>query len=68
VVGYVGVAGLMALESACIPVPSDVVMRVAGYLASTGRFNLWLVATAGAVGCSIGSTAAYYVGAFGGAL
>ena len=67
-VGYVGVAGLMALESACIPVPSDVVMRVAGYLASTGRFNFWLVSTAGAVGCSVGSTAVYYVGAFGGAL
>lgn len=41
-------------------------MPFAGYLASTGRFNLWLVATAGAVGCSVGSTAAYYVGAVGG--
>lgn len=58
----------MALYSACIPFPSDVVMPVAGYLASTGRLNLWLVATAGAVGCSIGWMAAYYVGAFGGAL
>jgi len=49
----------MALKAACIPVPSDAVTPVAGYLASTGRFNLWSVATAGAMGCSIGSTAAY---------
>jgi len=50
VVGYVGVVGLIALESVRIPVPSEVVMPVAGYLVSTGRFNLWLVATAGVVG------------------
>ena len=64
--GYLGVAALMALESACLPIPSEVVMPFAGYLASTGRFNLLLVATAGAAGCNIGSSAAYYVGAHGG--
>lgn len=64
--GYAGVAGLMAIESACLPLPSEVVMPFAGYLASTGRFHLWLVATAGAVGCNVGSTVAYAVGATGG--
>ena len=66
VAGYVGVAGLMAVESACIPLPSEVIMPFAGYLASTGRFSLVLAATAGAVGCNIGSTVAYAAGARGG--
>jgi membrane protein DedA with SNARE-associated domain len=64
--GYVGVAVLMAVESACIPLPSEIILPFAGYLVSTGRFNLFLVATAGAVGCNLGSTAAYYAAARGG--
>ncbi len=64
--GYFGVAGLMAAESACIPLPSEVIMPFAGYIASTGRFNLVLVATVGALGCNVGSTLAYAVGARGG--
>lgn len=66
VTGYVGVAALMALESACIPLPSEIIMPFAGYLASTGRFGLFWVATAGAVGCNVGSTVAYHVAATGG--
>lgn len=64
--GYAGVAALMAIESACIPLPSEIIMPFAGYLVSAGRFSLWAVALAGAVGCNIGSTAAYWVGAHGG--
>ncbi len=64
--GYAGVAGLMAVESACILLPSEVIMPFAGYLAFTGRFSLVLAATAGALGCNIGSTLAYIVGARGG--
>ena len=64
--GYAGVAGLMAIESACLPLPSEVIVPFAGYLASVGRFNLALTALAGAVGCNIGSTVAYWVGAKGG--
>ncbi len=64
--GYAGVTGLMAIESACIPLPSEIIMPFAGYLASTGRFSLPLVATAGAIGCNIGSTVAYAVGVYGG--
>jgi membrane protein DedA with SNARE-associated domain len=56
----------MALESSCLPIPSEIVMPFAGYLASTGRFHLLLVAIAGAVGCNIGSTFIYYLGATGG--
>lgn len=41
-------------------------MLFSGYLVSTGRFNLFFVATAGAVGCNLGSTVAYAVGAYGG--
>jgi membrane protein DedA with SNARE-associated domain len=64
--GYGGVIVLMALESACIPLPSEIIMPFAGYLASTGRFNLVAVAFAGAIGCNLGSTAAYLAGAYGG--
>lgn len=64
--GYVGVATLMALESACIPLPSEIIMPFAGYLASTGRFSLVGVATAGALGCNIGSTIAYFAALYGG--
>jgi membrane protein DedA with SNARE-associated domain len=65
-IGYPGIALLMAIESACIPLPSEIIMPFAGYLASTGRFSLVGVATAGALGCNIGSTVAHAVGMYGG--
>ena len=64
--GYLGVVLLMAIESACIPLPSEIIMPFSGYLVSTGRFSLPLVATAGALGCNLGSTIAYLVGYHGG--
>jgi membrane protein DedA with SNARE-associated domain len=64
--GYAGIVFLMAIESACIPLPSEIIMPFAGYLASTGRFNLVLVATAGALGCNLGSTVAHAIGRYGG--
>ncbi|HYX40140.1 MAG TPA: DedA family protein, partial [Pyrinomonadaceae bacterium] len=64
--GYGGVVLLMAIESACIPLPSEVIMPFSGYLVHTGRFNLWLVALAGAFGCVVGSMVAYWVGMYGG--
>ena len=45
--GYLGIMLLMAIESACIPLPSEIIMPFAGYLVSTGQFNLYLAATAG---------------------
>ncbi|HSB28027.1 MAG TPA: DedA family protein [Pyrinomonadaceae bacterium] len=56
----------MAIESACIPLPSEIIMPFSGYLVSTGQMNLWGVAVAGAVGCVIGSLVAYWVGMYGG--
>tara|TARA_R110002020_G_scaffold227120_1_gene437739 strand:- start:203 stop:856 length:654 start_codon:yes stop_codon:yes gene_type:complete len=64
--GLPGIVLLMALESACLPIPSEIVMPFAGYLVSTGRFDLWAVALAGAIGCNLGSWAAYALGAKGG--
>ena len=64
--GYAGIALLMAIESACIPLPSEVIMPFSGYLVFTGRFQLVWVAVAGALGCNLGSAVAYYVGALGG--
>src|ERR1700728_1877585 len=64
--GYAGVAFLMAIESACIPLPAEVIMPFAGYLVHTGRLSLVWVATAGALGCNIGSAVAYWIGAYGG--
>jgi membrane protein DedA with SNARE-associated domain len=66
-VGYPGIAVLMAIESACVPLPSEVIMPFAGYLVYAGRFSsLAMVATLGAVGCNLGSVVAYEVGAYGG--
>jgi len=72
--GYLGIVALMAIESACIPLPSEVIMPFSGALtvpeiaAQYGRtaFNLLWVATAGALGCNLGSLVAYEFGAFGG--
>ena len=64
--GYFGVMLLMAIESACIPLPSEVIMPYAGFLVSMGRFTLPLVATVGAIGCNVGSILAYEIGAYGG--
>ena len=64
--GYGGVVALMGVESACIPLPSEVIMPFAGYLVSTGRFQLQAVAVAGAIGCLLGSYVAYLVGLTGG--
>lgn len=64
--GYGGVILLMAIESACIPLPSEIIMPFSGYLVSRGEMNLWLVGVAGAVGCVVGSMAAYWVGMYGG--
>jgi membrane protein DedA with SNARE-associated domain len=82
--GYAGIAALMGIESACIPLPSEIIMPFAGVLTiyhhngldqllAPGRFgggNVWLglfwVATAGAIGCNLGSVVAYWIGAMGG--
>src|SRR5262249_50618334 len=72
--GYVGVVLLMAIESACIPLPSELIMPFAGALVvpeiarqyHTAPFSLFWAATAGALGCNLGSVIAYEIGCFGG--
>jgi membrane protein DedA with SNARE-associated domain len=64
--GYSGIVLLMAVESACIPLPSEVIMPFSGYLAYNGEFSLGAVAVAGASGCLLGSLVAYFIGFYGG--
>src|SRR5918999_6003390 len=64
--GYSGIVLLMAIESACIPLPSEIIMPFSGYLVSTGRFSMIGVTLAGAIGNVLGSAVAYYVGVIGG--
>ena len=64
--GYAGIVALMGIESACIPLPSEMIMPFAGFLVYLGHFNLYFAATAGAVGCNLGSAVAYWIGAKGG--
>ena len=64
--GYPGVIFLMAIESACIPLPSEIIMPFSGYLVFRGEFGLFWVGLAGAFGCVVGSVPAYYLGLYGG--
>lgn len=64
--GYFGVGLMMAIESACIPLPSEIIMPFAGFLVAQGKFSLLGVTLAGSIGCLFGSVLAYLVGAYGG--
>ncbi len=64
--GYGGIFVTMAIESACIPLPSEIIMPFSGYLVTTGQFSMLGVTLAGALGNVAGSVAAYYAGAWGG--
>ena len=72
--GLAGIVVAMALESCCIPLPSEIVMPLAGVMFVEGKLlagvNFWLgmvlLALAGAIGCLIGSVAAYGIGSAGG--
>jgi len=64
--GYAGIVALITLNSGGIPIPSEIILPFSGYLVYLGRFNLLLVAAAGAVGCNLGSAIAYWIGARGG--
>ncbi|HET9939960.1 MAG TPA: DedA family protein [Candidatus Eisenbacteria bacterium] len=64
--GYGGIVLCMTIESACIPLPSEIIMPFSGYLVTTGRFTLWGITLAGAVGNVFGSWIAYWLGMKGG--
>lgn len=64
--GYWGLILGMALESACFPLPSEIILPFGGYLVSQGVLHYWQAVLAGLLGGTIGSTVAYLVGWFGG--
>ena len=64
--GYPGIIFLMTLESACFPMPSEIVMPFAGFAAQRGDLDFVLVGISGALGCLIGSVISYMVGFYGG--
>jgi membrane protein DedA with SNARE-associated domain len=60
--GYSGIFFLMILESALIPIPSEIIMPFSGFLSSTGRLDPFLVTLSGSLGNVIGSLLTYYLG------
>ena len=64
--GYAGVALLMAIQSACVPLPSEVIMPFAGAVLAHGQAQLILLATIASLASNVGSIPAYWVGARGG--
>ncbi|HMK54870.1 MAG TPA: DedA family protein [Methanobacteriaceae archaeon] len=64
--GYWGVFLGMTIESACIPLPSEIIMPFAGFVVWEGQMTLWGITLAGALGNLFGSLIAYYVGWKGG--
>jgi membrane protein DedA with SNARE-associated domain len=59
--GYTGIVLLMAMESSVLPVPSELVMPPAGYLAAKGAMNIWIALLCGTVGSMVGAWANYWV-------
>lgn len=62
--GYPGIFLLMAMESSVIPIPSEVVMPPAGYLAQQGQMNLWFAILCGTAGSLVGAYANYFAAHF----
>jgi membrane protein DedA with SNARE-associated domain len=70
-IGWPGVVGIMALESANIPIPSEVTMPLSGWLLVQANGGsawqaIWHGGLWGSVGCTIGSLLSYFLGAWGG--
>ncbi len=60
--GYIAIFVLMTLESALIPIPSEITMVFAGFLAGTGVMNIWVATLIGALGNLFGSLLAFWLG------
>jgi membrane protein DedA with SNARE-associated domain len=63
--GYFGVFILMTLESALVPIPSEVTMPFSGSLIASGQFDFWILVIVGTLGNLVGSLLAYWLGAWG---
>lgn len=64
--GYFGVFLAMAIESACIPLPSEIILPFTGYMVYTGQIQFWPATFAATAGNLFGGLLAYFVGARGG--
>ncbi|MDP4126767.1 MAG: DedA family protein [Bacillota bacterium] len=64
--GYAGVFFAMAIESACIPLPSEIILPFTGYMVYAGNFGFWQATIAATLGNLFGGLIAYYVGVWGG--
>lgn len=64
--GYLGIVLAMAIESCCIPLPSEIIMPLAGFMVFQGKMTLPAATLSGAIGCLLGSLLAYWIGATGG--
>lgn len=64
--GYVGAAGLMALESMIFPLPSEAVMPFVGFQVADGKWNLGLAIASTSLGSILGSLLSYWMGYVGG--
>jgi len=64
--GYGGVFFAMAIESACIPLPSEIILPFTGYMVFMGHFGFWQATIAATLGNLFGALVAYYVGVWGG--
>lgn len=62
--GYIGIFLLMAMESSVIPIPSEVVMPPAGYLAQQGKMDMVAVILSGTLGSLVGAYANYFAARF----
>ena len=60
-IGYIGIFFLMTLQSLNIPIPSEITMPFAGFLAGQGVFSFWFVVFAGALGSLAGSLISYHI-------
>jgi membrane protein DedA with SNARE-associated domain len=61
-IGYVGIFLLMTLESACMPVPSEIVMPFSGFAAQRGDLDFFIVGLVGSLGCLAGSILSFVIG------
>ena len=59
---YLGIFILMALESANIPIPSEIIMPFSGFLVFQGKLSFWMVVVIGALGNLLGSILSYFIG------
>lgn len=60
--GYIGIAFLMALENLVPPIPSELIMPLAGFTVTQGKMNFFIVVIAGTIGSVLGATPWYFLG------